>query len=843
MSTAINGRYIYSPRAFLKLCVLAGVFILPNLALSAPARVGDILIKGNKIVESAAIRSKIKSRVNKAYSAKTVRRDVQRIFNTGWFYDIEVRKNKGAKGKVVLTYIVKEKPIVEKIIYEGNSALSKKELDELFRFSPYEFLNHKKIRSAIKSIRDEYEKKGYYLVEISHSIKKTSHLKKVHLIINIKENKKVTVKRVRFIGNHSLSSREIKSFMGTREKNLLSFISSAGSYSRDALEQDLNNIRFIYMDRGYWKVFVGQPDLLISPDKTDMTITIPIKEGEQYRAGTLGFTGDLIFDELTLKEEMETEEGEVFSYGKLQRDINRLETKYGDEGYAFVNIIPRFYSMPGDDKNTIHLMFEIQKGKKVRIGMIHIGGNTYTRDKVIRREIRIFEGALYSETDKKRSLENIQRLGFFDDVKIIPKTIKNRDDLVDMEVIIKERENTGTLELGAGYDGYNSVSLNAKVHKFNLFGKGYNVGLDSNLSIRRQYINLNFSDPYFLDSRWYFGWDFYLDYWNPQNFETDYLAVCDKVDKKQAEHTAKVASNQFKSEEERKQSEKALQALNSACLSAFPEISYRGFSEQKISGGFTFGRPITDTLKLLFYYRMEHLSFFNTIDKDLYPTERAGGLRNPVEAIVEYDKRNDRVAPTAGMYARGSMTYDGFFGKFNYLTFSSNVRFYQSLFWDLVFRVNIQYSQHLNLSGEDGGVPFDQLFLLGGIHSLRGFKYFAVGPRKRSEVIYQKAKKYGHPEPERAASRVFGGTKEFFTNIELQIPVFPSMRLSAVLFVDMGTAYNNLSSADLRGNWGFGLRFFSPMGPIRLEMGLPFEPRKQWGEESSEFQFTMGLPF
>ena len=843
-----------------RFCFLFSSCLFSLIAVANPSlEINKIVIQGNKIVEEEAIRSKITSKVNQQYSNKKTREDVQRIFSTGWFHDVEVHREAKANKKVTLIYKVKEKPVVEKIIYKGNNSLSKKDLDEIFNFSAYDFFSYKKIKLAIKGIKDEYEQKGYYLAQISHSVKKTSQEGKIHLEIHIKENKKVKVKRIRFIGNQSILSKELKSFMGTRESGLLSFITSAGSYSQEVLEKDLNNIRFIYMDRGYWKIFVGVPEIIISPDKTDITINISIQEGDQYKAGTISFSGDLIFDTSYLEENMETEESEVFSYGKLQRDIKRIETKYGDKGYAFVNIIPKFFNLPTDDGKTIHVLFEIQKGKKVNIGMIHITGNDYTRDKVIRREMRIFEGELYNETNKTRSVENIRRLGFFDDVKIMSKTIKSRDDLVDMEVNIKERENTGTLELGAGYDGYLGFSFNGKIHKFNLFGMGYNVGLDAVLKIpskwfvdvedeglydgpSRQYIKLNFSDPYFLDSNWYFGGDFYLEHWSGGTSE-DGFAACKGLDKKQTEYDNKLSAGQFKKEEDRLKSEKNLKESKELCWNSFPDTNFRGFSEQKISGGITFGRSLFDTLRLLFYYRLESVELTNTIDDVLYPVESANGLRNPIQAIVEYDQRNDRLFPTAGVYSESSLSYDGLFGKFNYLTLSANLRFYQTLFWDIVFRMNVQYSQHFNLYEGEGTVPFDRLFLLGGIHSLRGFKYYSVGPRKKSEKIYQKALQYGRPHAESVSQRVFGGNKEFYTNLELQFPVFPEAQLLGVVFMDIGTAYNKIEASDLRMNWGFGLRMFTPVGPIRLEMGFPFDPRPEFGEKSSELQITMGLPF
>ena len=801
--------------------------------------VNRVLIKGNKIVAKEAIRSKISSKAGQKFRLRSLRQDVRQIFNTGWFYEVEVKKRQ-KKNKVTLIYQVREKPVVGRIIYKGNKSLSKKDLEEIFPVSVHAFLNHKKLKAGIESLKKEYEKKGYYLAEISYQIKPTDHAQKVHLIIHIRENKKIKVKRIHFIGNHSISTKEIKSFMGTREAGLLSFISSAGSYNSERFQQDLNNIRFIYMDRGYWKVFVGKPEVFVSPDKRDLSINIPIQEGDQYKAGSLDFTGDLMFDKEYLRKGLETEEGEVFSYGELQRDIKQLETKYGDKGYAFVNIIPKFFNLPGDDSKTIHVMFEIQKGKKTKLREIHIKGNHYTRDKVIRRELRIFEGELYSETGKNQSVSNIQRLGFFDEVKIIRKTIKKKDDLMDMEVLIKERENTGTLEIGAGYDGVYKFVLTGKVHKLNLFGKGYKAGLDFSINKNRQYVNLNFSDPYFLDSRWYFGWDFYLDQWE-ENESSQVLKACEHYDERKAEHEKKLSAGGWK-EEERQKSEGSLKNLQKACWNSFPTLGYRGFGEQKLSGGLTFGYSLTDSFKILFYHRLEHVSLENAVDEHLYPVKSASGFRNPLEAILEYDKRNDRVFPTQGMYSRTSLAYDGLFGKFDYWTLSANMRFYQTLFWKLVFRVNVQYSQHLFHSDSEE-VPFDRLFLLGGLNSLRGFRYFAVGPRKKSEFLYQKALEYQHPNPSAISSRVFGGTKELYTNMELQFPILPKARLLGVLFVDIGSAYNDWSSIDLRANWGLGLRIFSPLGPVRVEMGFPFEPRPGQGENNSEFQFTMGLPF
>ena len=815
---------------FLWVIVCLQVWSIGVASAATRSRIHKIVIQGNKIVEASAVRAILSLKKNHYYSSKKVRKDVRNIFMTGWFYDVEVRTRYRTKNSIILTYIVKEKPIVKKIIYKGHKSFSAKKLDEIFHFSPYEFLDYKKIQKAVKDLYLEYEKTGYYLVKIHHSIQKTDHPKKVNLVINIKENKKVTVNHINFIGNRSISTEEIKKFMGTKEEGLLSFLSSSGSYSQDLLEKDLNNIRYIYLDRGYWKVHVGLPDIVISPDRRHISITIKIHEGNQYKAGKIYFAGGLIFSDSELKDDLETSESDVFSYGKLQRDIQRIQRKYGDKGYAFVNVMPKFFIPPGEDR-IVHVLFEIQKGKEVKIRKINIFGNHYTRDKVIRREVRIFEGESYNETNKELSIANIRRLGFFDDVKILPKTITGRDDLVDMEVTIKERESTGVLNFGASYDpSYFGVSFKGDVNKINVFGTGRDIGVNIDLNFIRQLINLNFSNPYFLDSKWYLGGDFYLNRW--VNIKKNNLQTCDQY------REEKLKTN---STDQTIYTKKKLSRLQMKCWQSLLG-NLRGFSDRRISGGITFGRFVTDTLKLLLYYRLEYITLVNSVDEEIFSVEQASGVRNPTEVIIEYDGRDDRIFPSKGFYSRGSVLYDGVLGKFNYLTIAANIRTYRKLIWDVVFRANVQYSRHIGLSGSESDVPFDRLFRLGGINNLRGFGVFSIGPRRHSKVLFQKASQYDHPNPEAIADRVYGGHQQLYANWELQLPLFPSARAYGVLFVDMGAAYDDLFSLEWRSNWGIGLRVFTPVGPFRLEMGFPFFPQSD-REEGSQFNFTMGFPF
>ncbi len=805
------------------------LFVVSVVIPSYADRIHKIVVKGNRIIETGAILAKISSRPARAYQLNQVRKDVKKLFETGWFSHIEVDFKKTKSKKIILTYAVKENPIVEKVSYKGNKNISKKEMDKLFLVSQYEFLDHKKIKQAIENLKEEYSKKGYYLADISYRVeaKNPKDKGKVDLLLQIRENNKTIVKRIEFQGNRSIKSSEIKAFMLTKEQSLFGlFSSSQGVYNRKVLEHDRERIKFLYMDRGYFQVQVGEPKVFISQDKKNVSIHVPIQEGDVFEVSQISFAGDtdVLLDGQevvgALTDHLQSEEGKVLSYGKLGRDMEYIQKRYGDEGYAFCNVIPR---MAVAGKGLVHLRFEIQKGKKVKIRRIDITGNSHTRDKVIRREVRVYENEFYHEGDKERSRQNIQRLGFFDEVKVGTKTIPQRDGVVDMEIEVKEREMTGMFTAGVQVGGPYGISGHLKVQRMNLFGRGQNISVMGDLNFNRQYVNLSFTEPYLLDSPWFFGTDFQVDYWNYDRISG--LAHCQEY-----EEALKKLDNQMEAGK-----------LLRECQRVFPDLRFRSFSEQKTDAGFILGRSFSDTWSGKVSSRWGYIKIYDDLDKDL--SQKSSGFRNPLKLTLEYDGRDDRMFPKSGFYILSSLRYNSpLFSKFNYITWTANMRFYQELFWGMVFRLNTRYGHHTGL-GKQSFVPMDEKFRLGGIDSLRGFDYFSIGPRKRSQLLLEKATQYGYENPEALAWRVEGGLKEALINVELQIPLLGKNQFMGVLFFDTGSAYDRWSSLDLRSNWGLGLRVLTPMGPIRLEWGFPLNPRAKDMEPPSRMNFTLGFPF
>ena len=366
------------------LFLCASFLALPSYALSKIVRRVDVL--GNQTISKSAIQAQLKTKKGFRLRDSTVVQDVQRLYGMGYFERISVR-SKIRRGRLIVVFEVKEKPRISSIVYEGNSALSEKKLEELSELKKYEFLSVKKLQKGIANIKKGYEEKGYFLPSVSYRIKSRKDTGKIDLIIDIQEGKKALIRRILFVGNKNVSDQMIKPFLLNKEKNIFSFITNAGVYKKENLRRDQQLIRWLYMDRGYMDAKVGEPQVTLSPSKDGIYISFYISEGEKFKVGQIDFSGDLIFSKLELRKLLSLKTGEVFKYSFLQRDLMAVQTKYGDEGYAFANVNPRFSTQGGSE---IHLLLDIQKGEQVHINHINISGNTVTRDRVLRRENGVF---------------------------------------------------------------------------------------------------------------------------------------------------------------------------------------------------------------------------------------------------------------------------------------------------------------------------------------------------------------------------------------------------------------------------------------------------------------------
>lgn len=749
---------------------------------NSPRVVREIIVKGNRKIEEDAVRARLKTVVGENLDLQNVRDDVRELFKTGYFYDIVVDQADDDKEGTTITFTLVEKPSIVSIEYKGNSEIEDDDLASASGLKAFQILDYTKIREAVQKMEKLYEEKGYFLAKISFTLTTLKEGESVNLRFDIEENEMVKVKRISFIGNKKLGSEKLKSVMATQEGGFFSFMGGSGSYKQDLFDRDLQILNFLYFNEGFVQVKIDRPQVYVTPDKDGIYITIRIDEGEQFNIGSIDFSGDLLFTSSELMSELGVKEGNLFVYETLQNDLRSLQAKYGDLGYAFANIIPRTSIREKD--RQVDIVFEVDKGNKVYIGRINVLGNTKTRDKVVRREMQIREGELYNETRKRESIANVRRLGFFDEVNFNTQTPKGNNDRMDIDIVVKER-NTGTIQVGAGYSSYAGAVFNGQVNQTNLAGRGQKLGVSVDISKSQSRFNINFTEPYFRDTEWSLGFDAYQD---------------------------------------------------RRGLTEYDEI--------KTGGALRIGHPLAPYLRGFLKYKLDDTNIKLTKDGDpaIFPVETVNGVTSSVTATLEYDKRDDRFAPSEGIFSSVSIEYAGLGGDLSYTKGYGTFRFYKTVFWDVVWRNNLTYG-FINSNDSNKKEPFNELFLLGGANSLRGYDWFSVGRRVRSDKSFAEAVSAGDPYALYTAMRPYGGTQQFYYNLEFQFPLIAEAKINGVVFYDIGNADNSLLLDEFRSDAGFGFRWFSPIGPLRFEWGFPFERKKEFREDSVNFQFAIGSPF
>lgn len=774
-----------------------------SLNEASDLEVSKIVVKGNRKIETDAILARLVTKIGEPFSRDKVRQDVEALFGAGYFYDIKVdRQVRG--NQVELTYIVVEKPSVVEIHFTGNKDVGIDDVKEAAGLKAYEILDMNKIREATEKIQKLYEDKGYFLAKVTPRIETVVEGESVKLTFDIQENDKVKVKRITFLGNRHIPDGRLKSLMQTQEGGFFSFVTGSGAYKQDAFDRDLQVIQYMgYFNEGYVQARLDRPQVYVTPDKKGIYITFRVEEGERFKVGTIDFAGDLLFDQEELFEAIKIDDQDWYNHEATLSDLRNLQAKYGDLGYAYANIIPRIRMR--DKDREVDVTFEIDKGNKVYFGRINVIGNTRTRDKVIRRELAIREGELYNETRKRESIENVQRLGFFDEVNFNSKTPPDNADVMDIDIVVKER-NTGTLQVGAGYSTYSQFIFNGQVNQINLFGRGQRLGISVDLSSNQSLFNFNFTEPYFLDTEWTVGVDAY-------------------------------------------QSRRILQE----------------YTETKKGGAVRLGHPLAKYLRGYLRYKLDEteINLDGTYgDPTLFPTQKGqpgspNGLTSSATVTLEYDKRNDRFAPTAGVYSSASLEYAGLGGDLNYTKGIVTGRWYKKAFWEFVVRNNLTYGFiRPNPGSPNDTPPYNELFLLGGANSLRGYSWFTVGKKAFSQKRYdcytgttpatdpfcKPFPQAGSSDEARRKSMVpYGGTQQLFYQFEVEFPLVTEAGIKGVVFYDIGIADDDIIWSEFRQDYGFGFRWFSPIGPLRFEWGFPIDRRPD--ERAVEFSFAIGSPF
>lgn len=811
--------------------------------------VAQIVIRGQRKVERDAIRANVRSLVGEAPDAALLREDLRRIFEMGLFEDVRLYQRERSDGTIDLIVEVSEKPAIHDVLYEGNDRVSKDDISEVVDVKAFQVLDVPKLRRNVEKIQNLYVEKGYYLAEVRYEVRPagdeapqkpalfdfvTSPKEEVvtkdkakdkakaaasrpaeaagsgelvDVVFIVNEKAKVQIERVSFVGNKALKDEEIKPYLATSEGTLISFVTDWGTYKEEAFSTDLMRIEALYHDQGYVNVKVGKPRIRLSADKRRMHIAIPISEGDQYRLGDKSISGDLLDSQAELLKLITIEPGAIFKRSQIAEDLEKLTDYYKDRGYAYVNVMP--LTLPHEDKKTLDLTLEINQGPLVTVERIELHGNDKTRDKVIRRELRVYEGELFTGNGLRESERRINQLGYFEKVDVSTHRGSQPDRIV-VAVHIKEKS-TGTFQISFGFSSYEAFVGQAQVVQDNFLGYGTRFSLTGQISSRRRIFDFEYTDPYFLDTRLSFS----LNLFNTEN-------------------------------------------------------DYYDFRRASTGGELTWGYPLDFGIKYLdnMYVYFGYFAERVEIPEEAFNVTLVGLETNTprwtsaLRGTITYDSRNNRLFPSDGYFAllRGEWATPYLLSQNEFTRVTAVGRGYWPIVWGIVLKSQLR----LGYIYSPDRIPIFESYREGGYGSIRGYYTRSIGPVER----------VGGLDPSNPLVYFnVGGNKSLLGNVELEFPIVEKVGIRGVLFADCSNAYGANENWLYLGQqpdprlanevWdpmrdlplglyysvGAGIRWFSPIGPLRFEWGFPLTRRPpgtrglSGGDEMFLFEFNIGNPF
>jgi outer membrane protein insertion porin family len=751
-------------------------------------RIAAIQIEGNARVDEEAIRIHIQSRVGQALDRNTVDTDVRAIYAMGFFENVEVERREAAEGPV-LVFKVRERPQITSVTIEGTKKLRSEDVEAALKIRPHTILDAEKMRRGVADAKKLYEEKGYLDAVITPKMEPgPAGANEVALTYVVEEGKIVRIQDIEIEGNTAFSDRKLKRVMTTSEENLISRFTGAGVLNAEALKTDTERLTAFYYDDGYITVRVDEPKVERKED--GLYVTIKIAEGDQFKVGAVGFKGD-VRNDLELDKGLELATGDTFRSSKLRQDILKLTDKYGDVGYAFVNIEPD--TEIDQDKKIVDVTYKIDQGPDVTIDKIEITGNTKTRDKVLRRELKVQEQERFSGTKLKKSRDALNRLGFFQEVNLTTQRGRSEEKL-NLQVDVKEGQ-TGSLTAGAGFSSADSLLFNARIQENNLFGRGQRAVLNADFGSRRQNFIGSFTEPWLFDI-----------------------------------------------------------PLNSTFDAFRWRLDYDDFTRGGTGVGLRFLYPLTalgydrlfnyvslEEVRIGAEYRFEQaeISDINRRSPPSVVASQGKNLTSSIRPLVTRNTLNSFFDPTRGSAQEFSIEYAGLGGDSEFIKIDARTRHfwpvYRSPSWGtFVYSIGGQVGYGRGFEGViDNELPLYERYFPGGINSVRGFRTRTLGPR---EPVFE-------PQGNEINTDPIGGSRQLIVNNEIIFPIVEPLGLKGVVFFDLGNSWldsDGWDVADLRYAAGAGVRWQSPLGPIRIEFGFPLNKKRD--DKTSVVLFSFGAP-
>ena len=786
----------------------------------------DIKFIGPASVSDALIRDNIKLKGGDTYIPGNTQDDVHSLYATGQFYNIRVSVDQADDGGVIITYIVQVRPRITEIKVEGNVKLSYSKLKKKITIKTGDPLDEQKVFTDVQEMKKLYEKYGYSDTKVKYVLNIDEATGHGTVTYQIQESPKVKIILVTFLGAEAFSQKVLRKEIKTKAHWMWSWLTGSGYFQQDEFDGDNDRLVDYYHSHGYLD-FEVKDVKFDHPTTNSMIVKFYLYEGHQYKVGSVKFSGQKMFTDAEILKGLKAiqiyQDSKVklgannlpmdvtntFTPQGLTKDTEAVQDFYGSKGYIEIAQGQALHvqTVPNIARGTMDLDFQIGECQKSYVQKIEIHGNLKTKDKVIRRELAINPGDVFNMVQVKISKQRLEGLQYFDKVDMRPEptdpAIAGRKNLI----VNVEEQNTGNFSIGAGFSSVDALVGYAEVSQgnFDLFhppyftGGGEKLRLRVQLGTQRQDYTLSFVEPWFMNRKLALGVDLFrhqLNFESPNNIY-DETRTGGKVS--------------------------LTRALGSDFL--IGSVSYTlediGISLNSGWHGWenTTGQPNPPPQQ-------------TTPNVPYAILDQTGNhLYSRVGTSLAYDTRNSTQLPNHGQ--RSELTTEVSGGSTDFYKVELHSAWY---FPGLLKGHVIEAVGRTGVADgfEGGDVPFYDRYYLGGLYSLRGFKFRNISPRQ----AYNPQTPYVSTEP-------IGGDTYWFSSYEYSVPIFEKdggVSLRFALFYDIGCvdAKSYSYSLNYSDDWGMGMRLNIPhLGPLRLDYGIPLK-HDQYNGGGGQFQFGVG---
>lgn len=755
----------------------------------------DIKITGLQRITLGTAFNYLPIKVGDTFTAEQATNSLKALFKTGFFDNVWFTQ----EGDVLVINVV-ERPSIASIKIFGNKEITTEDLTKALKdvgLAEGRVFNRSLLDQVEQELNRQYFNQGRYDVVINATITQLER-NRVDVEIDIKEGEPARIKHINIIGENKFNEQTLLDKFDLSMPGGLSFFSS-NKYSKQQLLGDLESLRSYYLNRGYINFKIESTQVSISPDKRDVFIDINVTEGEQYTVKDIKIMGELILEEEELRKQITVKPGDIFSRQNVIESTNQINDRLGIDGYAFakVNAVPDV----DNDNRTVSLTFYVDPGKRVYVRRINVTGNTKTRDEVIRRELRQQEGGWISTPLINRSKTRLQRLGFFEDIRVKTTPVPGTTDQVDIDFDVDEGS-TGNFTAGIGYGQEGGFLFNTSVTLNNYLGTGKEVKVEVNNSQIDEIYNFSYKNPYYTDDGISRAFNIYYRSTN----------------------------------------------ADKANIGSFNSNSHGA----TVDYGFPFSEFVTGRAGLG-YKNTKLVLASNTPEyyKNWVKTNGEDFATYSLTGSVAYDSRNRVLFPTDGFLTSIGAEVALPKGDLEYYQLTYRVRWYVPFTDNTSFVVGGEYG-YGDAYGDTKVLPFFENYYAGGTRSVRGFEGNTIGPK--GIVRQQVYNADGTPQ-----DGVFvesqdsvGGNRKVLGKMELYFPNpftdEQSKNFKLSTFLDAGRIFGKYDASDevvpderVRASYGVAAVWITPVGALMFNWSWPYKSYD--GDQFQRFQFNIGAPF